>query len=341
MLIGKTEWGLAPSDFDYTKETFITGALLAEWLQQTAFQGRYVLFILDTCYSGGIGNDIVLNSVTDTSAAGIYVLTSCTANESSMVVSALGKSIFNHFLTSSMLNSYSQIGKIYVKQLYEDSDACCMAFSALLLSYDSKHGLLKWSMMQPEWKQYYLPDYLRSLYAEEESLEETDSGAVGAGRFEFILKLYNYEQKLKKNTVPAKCLQWLDTVSDPNKGPLLELEKREALWGRILTAAIASMMYSVASIFIACEDHDLKVNEPNIFIISLLHVVAAVDKIHQDLPLTSDDVRVALDYYIEALNKHKVSLKPLMKLRNKIVQQEEGEEATDSCEVDVSNVCNH
>ena len=330
--IGKTqEWGLAPTDFDYTRDTFITGEILSQWLQQSTFQGRYALFILDTCYSGGIGSEIVTRSAElEIPASGVFVLTACSANETSMVMTALGKSIFSYFLSTSLFESYSQPGALYLKELYGSCNDCCMAFSSLLLSYDPERDSLEWKMMQPELKQFHLPDYLKSLFNEDE--EGTDSPPTG--RFVFLLQLYDYNNGVKGNPVPEKCSTWLDMVSNPNKGALCELAKRGLLQGRIVTAAISAMTYSVASIYLASENTPSKLSSPNFFIILLLHVIASVDKI-RDIELSPKDVRIALDYYMEALARKKVSVKKLLKLNKRIVQNEEGEEFTDSGEIQV------
>ena len=335
---------MAPADFDKTRETFITGKILAQWLQQSVFQGRFALFILDTCYAAGIAKDIVLESAEiQVPAAGIYVVASCTAHESSLVLTALGRSIFSYFLSTALFESYSQPGKIFLKELYDNCDACCMALSSLLLSYDSKTDTLSWKMMQPEFTQYHLPKYLKSLFEQDD--EDTDSPPTG--RFAFIMQLYDHTQPVRKNPLPDKCLTWLDMVSNLNSGALKELEKRGLLKGRILTAAIAAMMYSCVSIYMASGDSPSQLSSPNLFVILLLHVIASVDKIHEvqmslDDQISFEDIRIALEYYIEPLNKEKrFPLKMLLKLKRRIIQEEEKNiegEFTDSGEIQVRTI---
>ncbi len=261
-------------------------------------------------------------------------MASCTANESSLVMTALGKSIFNYFFSTAMFESYSQPGKLYLKELYETCDACCMAFSSLLLSYDPKKDTLSWKMMQPEFKQFHLPKYISSLFEQDD--ESTDSPPTG--RFAFIMQLYDYNQHMRNNPLPEKCFTWLDMVSNPNAGALLELNKRGLLNGRILTAAVAAMTYSCVSMYMACGDSPSQLDLPNFFIIILLHVVASIDKIHREVHLSLQDVRIALEYYMEPLDKQKHSLKMLLKLKERLVQEEDkdiGGEFTDSGEIQV------
>ncbi len=267
-------------------------------------------------------------------AAGIFVMTACTANETSVVVSALGRSIFCYFLSTALFESYSQPGKLFLKELYETCDACCMAFSSLLLSYDPRHETLGWKMMQPELIQYNLPHFLKSLFDHEE--ESTDGAPVG--RFAFLLSLYDYSIALPKNPIPQKCLTWLDMVSNPNCGALYELGRRNLLEGRILTAVVATMTYSVVSLYQASNDTSAKLSSPNIFIVMFLQVVASVNKI-REFEISHRDVIIALEYYLEALSKQKISSKALLKFRQRLLLEEQkiiGEEFTDSGEIQVS-----
>ena len=251
---------------------------------------------------------------------GLYVFASCTANEASLVVTALGQSIFNYFFCSNLFKSYAQPGKLPIKEIYENCDACCMAFSSLLLSYVSREDVLTWRMMQPEFKYYQLTAFVQSYFDSEE--EQTDSAAPG--RFSFVLEYYDFSRHTKKiQPIEDKCLPWLQTAAS-SEGALAELEKRELLNGPILSAALASMMYSVASIFIACDQENI--TDPNIFIIAFIHVLAAVDNIHRDFEISRNDLKLGLEYYVDVLRKHKIPPGRLNKLYTKIV----GEEATDS-----------
>ena len=165
--------GLAPVDFDYTMEHFITGEMIGEWLH--GFQGRYVLVILDCCYSGGMAADIAKYTATmEIPVSGLFVLTSCTADESSLVVSVIRHSVLNYFLTSVMLaNPSVYSGCLPIQDVYKECNVCCQAFSSLLLSYSAQEDMLKWMMQQPEMKYYQVNEFINSLFSSTE--EETDA----------------------------------------------------------------------------------------------------------------------------------------------------------------------
>lgn len=328
--VGDSGWGLAPVDFDYTKEHFITGQQMVDWLQ--GFQGRYVLIILDCCYAGGMAAEIAKVTATqEVPVSGLFVLTSCTADEASLVVSAVGHSIFNFFLTSVMHSNPSVYsGFLPINDVYEECNTCCQAFSSLLLSYDSRQDVLKWKMQQPEMKYFQVNEFVDSMFSSGE--EETD--AAEPNRLQFVMKYYNFEKcVLKKKPIDDKIMAWLEIT----RTALLELCTRGFLDNlHIRSACIASMMYSVASLFLALKQPELA--EPNVFLIAFIHVAATIDHVHQELSLSKKDLKVALEYYASVLGSHKVKYKDLNTLYRSIVKDivnEEmdiikGEEATDS-----------
>lgn len=324
------EWGLAPMDFDCTRNTFITAAVLVSWLQYVRFQGRYAFFILDCCYASGIGEKLVIDAVeAEIPVPGLFVLTACTALESSLVLPILEHSIFNFFLGHCLFNSYyCQRGRLPIKKVYEECQKCCLALSSLLIGYDSKLKLLKWNMMQPEMKYFNLTEFVESLLSESDSTEQTDSGLPN--RFQFALEYYKSGTK-KSVIIPDKCQAWLEIVSQPN-GPLDELHKRQFIEGKMLTAIVASMMYSMASFFVARQQPDM--SSSNTFIVSFLHVVAAIDRVHGSVSFTLTDLKICLEFYATALDKHKISPGDLRRLYNVICRdiskRSDSSEGTDS-----------
>lgn len=308
------QWGLAPADFDCTIKKLITGSVIIDWLHHVRFQGRYALLILDCCFAGGIAEQIVLNTVqADISIPGLFVLTSCTAHESSLVVTTLGHSVFNYALGNSLYNNtIAQNGRLPIKEVYENCEKCCVALSSLLIAYDQKTKALKWKTMQPEFKGYRLNAFVQSLLDESDS-DQTD---LGIGRFEFILKYYQFKSKGGKSVViPDKCQAWLEIVSQPT-GPLEELKALDLLDGNLLKSVVASMVYSMASFFVACNLPEIATR--NAFIVAFLHVTAAIDSVHRAVELSLHDMVEGLQYYSHVLTKHKIKSKELSKLYNAI-----------------------
>lgn len=314
--VSNDQWGLAPSDFNSSPNTLVTAGLIVEWLHFVRFQGRFVLLILDCCYAGGIAEQIVINTVkADIPIPGLFVLTSCTAHESSLVITTLGHSIFNFALGTSLYNNTAvQHGRLAIKEVYESCEKCCIAMSSLLIGYDKNTKELKWKTMQPEFKGYQLNGFIQSLL--EESDEQTD---LGVGRFEFALKYYHFKSKGGKSIViPDKCQAWLEIVSQSN-GPLEELKGLELLNGSLLRSVVASMVYSMASFFVACQLPEISTS--NAFIVAFLHVTAAVDSVHREVELTLEDILEGLQYYNHVLVKQGIKSKEIRKLHN-IIQND-------------------
>jgi hypothetical protein len=333
-------FGLAPSDFNRTTKTLITAGMLVDWLHSIRFQGRYALFILDSCFAGGLAKQIILDSIqSDIPTPGVFVLSACTAYQSSIVVTSLGHSTFNYFLSLCLFNSTdSQSGQLAIGDIYKECNACCIAFSSLLVSYDAKSKQLKWSAMQPVFKYFQLTAFIWSLF--EESEDEID--AAETGRFQFVLDYY-FRHKKHSVVIPDTCQAWLEDVSGPG-GALQELHKRQLLEGRLLTATICSMICSMASIFIAHKTPHI--SDRNVFIVAFVHVLAAIDRVTKDLTVTKLDLKLGIEYYFHALQKHNIFAGELTLLHNvvkKSIKEEEEKllgysESTDSGEDDIPPV---
>ena len=80
------QWGLAPSDFDYTESTYVTARVLNDWLDCKA---KHVLFTLDCCYAGGLADAL---GFTDIAHRSSFVLCAGTAMEASYSIDELGNS---------------------------------------------------------------------------------------------------------------------------------------------------------------------------------------------------------------------------------------------------------
>ena len=331
MKIGRDRWGLAPVDFDYTEEKLITGTVLADWLHHVRFQGRAAIFFLDCCYAEGTAAELTKGVVTeDIPIPHLYVITSCSANEASLVLSSLGHSIFNFFLTSVLFNLPTvQEGRLPLRDVFDECCQLCAALSSLLMSNKPEKGL-QWATMQPKFKSFELSAYINSLF-EADGTEATD--AARPHRFQFVLNYYNFSFKASKNPIHDKCLAWLETVAHP-QGPLAVLQKHDYLADEVLTAALYAMLYSVALILVACQQPH--VEDPNLFIILFLHVCACIDRIHTELSPSLHNLRIGIEYYYDALRKNKIKSRGLLQLYSRVVNDEAGREmieSTDSGEV--------
>ena len=328
------EWGLAPVDFDYTRETYLTADVLNQWLQEVSCKAKHILFTLDCCYAGGIANELTTSGNWSENDLGFYVISACTANEASLVLGPLGHSIFTYFLAQAISRLTSNPGQLPVHEIFKECQACSVALSSLLIKYDPRSGL-SWSTMQPQMRVWDIKSVVLQLMGE--GPDQPDAAAVG--RFEFVVQLY--DQSKPKPSLDDKTHAWLETLPD-TKGPLMELERRHFLHGRILNAVLCSMMYSIASIEMACSPAN--VNNPNLFLVAFMHAVATLDLIKHGVEVSTKQFVQTWGFYREVVVKNKVNDDGLKKMVYQLIEKEKskakctsdggGEDFTDSDEVE-------
>lgn len=308
------EWGLAPVDFDYTRDTYITADVLNEWLQEVGCRAKHILFTLDCCYAGGIAKELTSSGNWGKQDLGLYVISACTANESSLVLGPLGHSIFTYFLAEAIARLTSHPGQLPVCDIFKECQICSVALSSLLISYDPTSGL-SWSTMQPQMRVWDLKSVVMELMGE--GPDQPD--AVVLGRFNFAVQLYD-----KSKSIPSlddKTYAWFETLSDSN-GPLMELEKRHILEGRILDAALCSIMYSVASIEMACNPAN--VGNPNLFLVAFMHAVATLDLMKHGVEFNENQFVQSWGFYRDVIIRNKVNDEGLRQLLYKLKRKEKG-----------------
>ena len=328
------EWGLAPVDFDYTRETYLTADVLNQWLQVVGCKAKHILFTLDCCYAGGIANELTTSGNWSEKDLGLYVISACTANEASLVLGPLGHSIFTYFLAQAISKLTSRPGQLPVHGIFKECQACSVALSSLLIKYDPQSGL-SWSTMQPQMRVWDIKSVVLQFMGE--GSDQPDAAAVG--RFEFVVQLYDQTQP--KPSLDDKTHAWLETLPDTN-GPLMELERRHVLHGRILNTALCSMMYSIASIEMACNPTD--VNNPNLCLVAFMHAVATLDLIKHGVKVNTNQFVQSWGFYREVVIKNKGNDEGLKKLVYQLIEKQKseikgtssggGEDFTDSDEVE-------
>ena len=310
------EWGLAPADFDYTDATFLTGSLLNRWLHEADCKAQHILFTLDCCFAGGLAEELTSRDID--LRPGLYVLSACTAFETSLVIGPLGHSIFAYFLAYALRVFRYPPGKLPISHIFEECGALCMSLSSLLISYNPTYGL-KFGTMQPQLRYFDLSTTIGNWV--EESLKartpiETASYHPTLGRYAFVLKYYKSERGTQQNVLCELCLKWLDSISDDGS-PLGQLYKRGLLKDEILRAAVCSLMWSIASIQMV---NDRKtVNDPNMFLVAFLHVAATFDCFHR-VVLTLQHLKEGWEFYQAVVETNKLDDSGLQQLYREIVQ---------------------
>ena len=290
--VGNSEFGLAPVDFDYTAETYVTARELSQWLQEAGCRAKYILFTLDCCYAGGIAEALTRGSDVLEPISGLYVIASCTANETSVVVGTLGNSIFCYFLGHAILSTEFRAGQLPVRTIYDKCMKLSVALSSLLVCYDEASGL-RWKTMQPELTHYSITQLVLELSGE--GKEQTDASVM---RYGYATELYNYDKPVL--TLDDKCMAWIE-MCYARDGVLREL-KEEGILGSeqcVRDTVLCSMMYSVAAIQLACRPDT--VANTNLCITAYMYVVAAIDMVEPGVVFQEREFALGLGYYQHVL----------------------------------------
>ncbi len=327
--VGNKTWGLAPMDFDYSAVTLITADVLGKWLSEVQCRAKYILITLDCCYAGGIGKELAtqVDAEHDTS---LYILSACTANETSVVLASLGHSIFTYFLSNFILKFSEGTGILPTKKIFSECQVCCEYLSSLLVGYSKESGLQP-KIMQPQVS-------VRNIMSD--SVDFTDSATVPIGRFNFVQELYDHTKQI--NPLDTKSLAYLETLCDIPDGPLIQLEKRGLLKGRLIVSAFCSIMYSLASIEVACDSSGRKTSNINLSITAFMQAAATIDLIQHGVQCDGFTFLLSWLFYKEVMKRNAVPVEGLSQLEKKLKSlyapstsvSQRGEDVTDSTEMD-------
>ena len=316
------EWGLAPADFDYTRDTFIGGEVLNSWLNEVHCKAQYVIISLDCCYAGGIANE--LTATVPNLRSGTYVISACTAFETSLVIGPLEHSVFAYFLSYAIRVTPFSAGSLPIHKIFKECSTLCRSLTAFLVSYSPSFGL-KINAMQPELKYFDVsalgsrnsPNVLTPI-SETNPLESM----MSFSRYSFVTKYFSKLNITATGELCSLCLDWLGSMTE-NGRELQVLAKRGLLRDEVLNAVICLMMWSFASIQFV-EDID-NVNKASHFLLAFLYTSYALDSSY-DARLTLEHMEQSLEFYLGVVEENKVDCAELLRLKDEINRDISGAE---------------
>ena len=298
--MGEDKWGMAPSDFDRTERNYVTASVLNDWLTKARCKAKHVLFTLDCCHAGGIAEAL---TSTDIAHRSLFVVSACTANESSYVVGTLENSVFSYFLSYAMKKSTQETdavrgtSSIALQKIFAECHFCSEALSSLLVKY--QNGSLPHSGMHPDIKTFG-PAMTKQI-----TLEETDGPQVG--RFNYVVRHYDRQSPIC--SLDTATYMWLDSLLHP-EGPLSRLQSRGLLDRKeVLLTALCSLMYSVGSFQL--HQSPATASHVNTVILAYVSVASVIDIHHSGTDFTVYHFQLALKYYISVLENNNHPFDPL------------------------------
>lgn len=150
--------GLAPKDYDGTVNTWsvcITREVLKKWLKESNCKAKYVLFIINSCYTGSFKGGRSSTSVSpdtppdDVEPPLVYVMFSSTSDEAS---SALQCSVFCHSLSRAINKTSFSQGHLPIKDIANE----CRIINSFantrhtykgMVKSKAQHSEIKWAKM--------------------------------------------------------------------------------------------------------------------------------------------------------------------------------------------------
>ena len=325
------EWALAPADFDLTSNTYLNARTLNACLAEVQCKAKYILIILDCCYSGAMATIMTEESGQESILLPhMYVLAAGTAYQSSLSIGPLKHTIFSFFLNYAIYKVPNDIvGVLPLKDVYEECKVCCNALSSLILRLENTDNKLKLKVNKA------VPSlaHFNPIVSKEYTLEDIDAPSHPAGRLIFIMKLLE-KQKHSCNPFPKLPLhpsthEWLRNLIQYSPSPLALLEEKGLLMstndtGCVLKAVIGLMMQSIALMELV-HNRDT-VGNPNTFLIAFINTIAILDMIHPFLPVEIEHLSEGWAFYHHILVENKVDDGPMKELFKLIVLEQKERE---------------
>lgn len=142
---GDDHWGFAPDDYDRDDPgSLLTASGLISCLHEAQCKAKYILIILDCCYSGSMAKELTGANASTTDPSSLlphtYVLAATSANDTSLAINSLGYSIFSYFLRFAIDKVQQSPGMLPLVDIFEECQLCCEAFSSLIIRYDKSLG---------------------------------------------------------------------------------------------------------------------------------------------------------------------------------------------------------
>ncbi len=313
------EWGLAPADFDYSYNTFVTGNVLNKWLNEINCQSLYVVVSLDCCYAGGLANEIAVSDLNLRS--GMYVLSACTAFETSLVIGPLGHSVYAYFLAYAIRVLLFSPGTLPIHKIFQECSILCKSLTSFLVSYTFNFGLSV-QAMEPVLKYFDVGSLPRNSFLESISpaLVTEDSltaSLISIDKFSFITKhltSFNFQNR----ELGILSLDWLGSMTEDGSC-LKEIARRGLLCDEILDTVVCLMMWSFASIHLVEDSQNI--NNAGHFLLAFLCTASAFDSLYR-VRLTHEHMKQSLDFYFDVIEKNKLNVEDLLALKKEIMKEQ-------------------
>ena len=302
------DFAFAPADFNPNDEsTYLTTDLLRGAIIRAESKAKYVIILLDCCYSGAMASKITgkLDDTSETSLlSNVYVLAAATGTQVSYSFPILQHSIFSFFLKHALHQIPLTPGIIPIQEIFEDVEVCSKALTSFPVHVEERNGDLH-LLTKP---------VVPSLAYFTPSLSDSDE-IDGYGKCSFVMDLFHrgHHSNLDKRSV-----DWIDKLAYSseihtlhNKNLLLgnpKVDKRQ----KLLVTVIILIIRSVAAIELVYNP--ATVGERNIVLLSFVRAIAALDLVCNKISVDYSHLYLSCSIWMKVLEEHGKSTKLLSDL---------------------------
>ena len=322
------DWVLAPADYDCTLRSVLTTEMLTACIKQSKCKAKYVLLILDCCYSGAMASKMTgFSDKPFTILPNLYVITAGTSNESSITVASLKQSIFSYFFVHAFQQVEIVPGNFPLFQIFQECQLCSEALSSLVVFVDDKFHLIP-GIAKPA---------MHHFNPQTAPLEEVDGSIEYPGRVTFATK-YLTPSAGSNLKVDDRALNWLDKLVKESPYPLQVLNEKGLFQhsgdkaSLVLKAAISLMTLSVA--MLELEYNRSVLEDANHFLIAFIEIVSRIDKVNFEVLLTPHLILESCSFYNAVLLKKGVDNTSIRELYKRMHNDILGEKQVRNFETD-------
>ena len=318
--VGDDQFGLAPVDFDYTLNTYITANVLGQWLREAKCEAKCAVFTIDCCYAGGLAEALTHDSNMLTPFP-LYVMAACTANEKSFAIGTLKNTTYCYSLSHAIRTAEFSHGHFPIRHIHEKCEKLTTALSSLLLTYDEAHHLVSKTMSAHHSVSKTMhPKLTQSKYValRGKGMIQADGGTkdiTESQQYSYVFELYDSTMEAELH---EECSNWLEGTYRDSNGALSQLQEEGVLGceKRVMDTVLCCMLRSVASIQLECDS--TTVASRSLYLTAYLQVVKAICSVCSGAKFDLGQCILGLAHYKHSLeNCHqwkKIETQPLVQL---------------------------
>ena len=298
------DFAFAPADFNPSDEnTYLTADLVRGAIIRAGCKAKYVIILLDCCYSGAMASKITgkLDDTSKTSLlSNVYVLAAATGTQISLAFPYLKQSFFTYFLIHALRLHKNPLmpDVIPIQKIFEEVKVCSGALSSLPVYAEERDGKLSGIFKRPAVPSLasFMPTSKRICF---DASDEQPGQANPCSIVTDLLDTTGSHCRLDNHS-----LDWINEL--PNGLELHALCEKGLLSGNpdVLTVVVLLIMRSIAI-------HELVYNpttvgKRNVVLMAFMSIIGALNAVSDHiLPIDRSHLYLSCIFWKAVLKKYK------------------------------------